>query len=334
MVKAEERVLLHRRNVLGRKVRGRGQHLGNAPSAGRALGVHNKQAGDHHQRVEDDGEVTQKCDDGAGLCKSCVYAVCAQHDDHREPCIEQKVHSRVRYVHQKAGALVAVHRTGVGFVKAGALIVSLGQRVDDADASHALLRAPYQGVQCKLCTGIKPYAPCGNEPHHKPQQRQCCNEHQCEHRLQRKRQRDTAHQQDGRTHTQALHPVHHLVYVVGIARQAGDEGGRGECILLCAGQLHHPCKQVVPQPPRHIPGSGASQSVGDYVAAQRRRCAEHHKPAPEKDAAQRSGGNSLIQNNREHPRQKKLGNGAEKLDEQPHAHNAQTGAQIMQNCFH
>ena len=59
MVKAEERVLLHRRNVLGRKVRGRGQHLGNAPSAGRALGVHNKQAGDHHQRVEDDGEVAQ-----------------------------------------------------------------------------------------------------------------------------------------------------------------------------------------------------------------------------------------------------------------------------------
>ena len=47
-----------------------------------------------------------------------------------------------------------------------------------------------------------------------------------------------------------------------------------------------------------------------------------------------TGGNSLIQNNREHPRQKKLGNGAEKLDEQPHAHNAQTGAQIMQNCFH
>lgn len=127
MVKAEERVLRTRRMFWGARIRGRGQHLGNAPSAGRALGVHNKQAGDHHQRVEDDGEVAQKCDDGAGLCKSCVYAVWRPSTmNHREPCIEQKVHSRVRYVHQKAGALVAVHRTGVGFVKAGALIVSLG----------------------------------------------------------------------------------------------------------------------------------------------------------------------------------------------------------------
>ena len=165
--------------------------------------------------------------------------------------------------------------------------------------------------------------------------RQHGDEHHREHGIERQRDEDAADGQDRRAHAQPLDAPEHLVDVVGVRRQAGDQRGLGRRVGLRGGEGHDPREEVMADGAGRVARDGAGHAVGDDVEGERAKRAQHHRQRAQRDAPPVARGRDVVDDIGEQPGQQQIKDRAGEFDDEAERHARVAGAQVMrQNLFH
>ena len=152
---------------------------------GAAPGVHDEHAVHRHHRVEDDGEVAHKGDDGPRQAYAAVDPVGAGDDDEGEPEVEDQVDARVGDRHRQPGGHLPVDDAPVDRIEPSALIFHLGEGLDDPDANDVLPYHLHHAVDALLQLGVEGNALAGDGDDNHRQKRQRGEQQSGQHRFQR-----------------------------------------------------------------------------------------------------------------------------------------------------
>ena len=306
MVEDDMLVVIGDRTIFHLEVNGQVEDFFYAAGAGAALGVHDKDARNHEERIENDREVGEEGNDRARLRGAAVHAVGAHQNHNGKAGIEDKGGGGAHASHGEVGGALTGGQIVVDAAKVVPLVLGAGQRTDDTRARHVLLHLADHAVLALLHAGEEGHALPGGPDRNGGQQGQRGDQHQRQHRLQEQGHDDAAHQQHGRADADALKPVDHVVHIVGIRGQAGDEGGVGHRILLGCGQGGHLAEQVKAHFAGDLPGHIGGHAVGAAVAQPGQDGANDHGNAHQPHAGFIAIGRILIQDDRQHPRQEQL----------------------------
>ena len=317
-----------------REVGGGVQHLGDAGAGGGAPGAHDEDAGDGHHGVEDDGEVAEKGDDVPGGAGAGVDPDGPHHDDQGEAQIQKQVHHGVGEGHGDARLLLPADHLPVDLGEVLPLVLGFGQRLDDPDAGGVLPHHADHVVHPLLELDVQGDAPFGHQVHQHPQKGQGAHQHQGEHGVQGEGDEDAADEQDGGPHPHALHHADHLVDVVGVAGEAGLQGGDGELVDLVAGEVGDLLEQVVADGLGGVLGHPGGHAVGHNVGDQGADGRQHHGPAPQQDELHVPQGHHVVDEVGENPGQHQLHDRADELDGDAQGHPGHEGFEIVEDHPH
>ena len=167
----------------------------------------------------------------------------------------------------------------------------------------------------------------------KDDERQRSDQDECQHGVKRQGDDDAADGQNRRAYAKALDAAEHVVDVVGVRRQAGNERGLGCCVRLRGGKVHDAREQVVADAPGRIAGYGAGHAVGDDVHDKRAHGTQDHRQAVEVNHADVAGGDDAVDDVRQNPRQEQVHDGAEEFNDKSQRHARVIGAQVVKNDF-
>ena len=109
-----------------REILGHQQNGLDAAGGGGALGVHDEQARDHQQSVEDDGEVAQERHDGARQRQSGRHPVRAHQHHGGEAHVEHEVGQRAHHGHGQVGGALGVGKVLVDLAEGVPLMLRPG----------------------------------------------------------------------------------------------------------------------------------------------------------------------------------------------------------------
>ena len=312
----------------------RGQHLFDAVRRSAGAGHNHKNARQPQHAVGNDGEIVQKRHDLARLRQSPLHAVCAhdQHDDQTQ--IQKQRGERRRKAHHRVGAHV-VARGAVGLpAEAVVFIIALGQRLDHARAGDVLAHDAHQLVQRFLKPSKQRNALHGNHRHRHADQRHGRQQHQRHRYVLKQRDDDAAEQQNRRAHAQPLYHAHHLMHVIGVRCQAGNQRRHRKRVHLRAGEIRDAGVQVMAHGARHVARDGGGVAVGDHVARDAQKREEDHRAAPEEDFSHAFLRHNIVNNIGKKPRKHQLAGRADQLDQ--HADRDAPGQRthVFQNRSH
>ena len=295
---------------------------------GSRAGEHDEHLGDVDHGVQDDREIGHEREDAADLARAGSHTRRARDDDGDLCAVEEHAGGRTDARHHAAGLLFIPDDLAGDFVKARALHVRLGERLDHANARRVLAHEAHELVAGVLHKVVERDADL-RDVHGDPcDERQRRHEDEREHGVERQRDEDAADGQNRRAHAEPLHAAEHVVDVVGVGRQPGDERGLGDLVRLRGGEAYDAFKEVMTDGARGIAGDGAGHAVGGDVHRERADGAHDHQQAVEVDQALVSGGDDAVDDVRQNPRQEQIHDRAEELDAEPQRHACVVGAQI------
>ena len=181
---------------------------------------------------------------------------------------------------------------------------------------------------------VKGDAPAGHQEDGQEGQQADAELHQRQDGLQQKGQGQTAQHQHGGTYAATLDLVEHLMDVIGVVGQPGDQGGGGVAVRPGAGQVLDLMVQVPPQIPGHLHGYPCRHAVGQDVAGRRAEGQHQHQSAGPPDGRQIPGRDQNVDDVGQQQGEDQLQNGGGKLDEHAAGGPPGIGAEVSQNCFH
>lgn len=171
-------------------------------------------------------------------------AVGAEKDDRRHAEVQNDVHDRVGNACRQIRRRFVADDGIVDLMKGFALVFRFGQRFDDADARVIVAHLAHHAVDRRVQAGVEfDTLPCDKygDDH---EERHRDEKDEREHRIDCEGERDPADEQDRRAHADALHHADHIVYVVCIRGQAGNERRHRFRVRLAGGEGERFGKQV------------------------------------------------------------------------------------------
>ena len=307
-----------------------GKHLFDALGRRRPAREDDEDARNAQHGVEHDDEVRQKTRDVARLGGEER----PRDDDGDEPQIEDERRQRIGKRHHPLGAELGGGEVGGNAAELFALVLRLGERLDDADARDVLLHGTHHAVAVFLHGKIHRDALPRDEKERHRDDGDDRNEHERQPRVEQEAKQEPAREQDGRAYPHAHGARHHLIDVVGIGREAGDERRHGELIHLTALQVARLAEEIVPQRPRHRPRDERRKAVGGNVAEERQEREKQHRPARDPDGGLVLQGRQFVDDIGEQIGKDEFGNTPRRLQKERERRPPRIRLQIAQRAFH
>ena len=256
-----------------------------------------------------------------------------QHDQHQSQ-VQKEIRQGIGGGHDAARGLFGLHRSPAGGGEAFPFPALAGQGLDNADPGGILPENADHGVDRLLSPGIPGNALAG----HQPDGEKCGGANRELYEGQRRGleegQYQPAQDQHGGPDAAALDFVKHLVDIVGVVGQPGDNGGYGEPLQLGLGEKQRPLIEVPAELPRHIHGHPSRHAVGRNIAEGRAESHDQHQATRPPDGGQVPGGYAAVDDAGQQQGQQKLQYGGGELHRYPHRHPRGVGAEIAENGFH
>ena len=322
-------LLRHREHVL------HGQHRLDAVRGSDSPGDDGDHLGNGQKRIQDNGKIGQKGQYFSDLRIPGVDPVGPGHHHGHQADVQHQVHDRIDHRHGQARGLFPLHHLIVDSGKALLLPVLLGQGLDHADACDIFPDGHHQAVQGLLELPVHGHAPARHRHHHHGEDRQGRQQDAGQVGVQCHGDAQTSDQQKRSPHPQALDSPDHVVNIVGVRGQPGDQGRLSQLSGLAVRQIQHLAEQIGPHrlsgPGRHPGGHAVGRDITD-----RRPCRQpQHHQAPGKDGAPLPLRDHHVDHPGQNPGQTEIQTGPAEFDGKPHQHAAVIRPQILRhNAFH
>ena len=211
-------------------------------------------------------------------------------------------------------------------------VIFLGQGLDDPDTGDVFPHHPYQPVGRLLHLGEKAGAPPGDQKDQQAHEGKKGQQHQCKHRVQGEGNENAAQKQNGRPETDALHHADDLMDVIGVRGHAGDEGGDGKAVDLCAGEPGDAGEQIVAEASGGFFGHSGGHAVGQDAGTPSHNGKHQHGRPPPEHQGQILLRNHYIDHVGQYPGQKQVHDGAGELEAEPQGDAARLGPQVVKDA--
>ena len=271
-----------------------GQDLTDAAGAGQRAGHLQKDAGEHHDRVEHLQNIAQKrrqLADGHRADEDIIAAEPKDADDGR-------IHDSLERRQVEDGIAEGFRRSIAQFrvdgVELGVLVVAADERLDGTDGGQGLLDAAIQVIHGALLAAIERADLCDDPGEDGGQDRRCDEEYNRQPRAEHAGHRQPHAEHDRAAHQRTQTGVDGVEHDRDVGGHAGDEGRIGEAVkvgeveFLHGGILRHAqlCREPVCEP-RRVP---RIQQPRD----KRKHRAQNHQPALPEDDGHIMGGHAVI----------------------------------------